>query len=71
MLYRVIKMSERKFVVARDGFNSTMISIAECKTEHSAHDVAKALNLHPQPEAVTAEAVAQREIDRAFTKSKN
>lgn len=64
MIYRVVKLTERKYLIAREGFDGILTSIAECRSEFMAKDLAGALNATPQPEAKAVAERLRRETER-------
>jgi hypothetical protein len=64
MVYHAVKISERRYLIAREGFTSVMTAVAECRSESAAVDLVKALNASPQSEALAVIGVKEREAKR-------
>jgi hypothetical protein len=64
MVYVVVKLGERKFVVAREGLSGVFTALAECKSESAATDVARLLNEHPESAAKAVVERKEREAAR-------
>lgn len=69
MVYHVVKMSDRRYLIAREGFTNVMTTVAECRSESAAVDLVRALNASPQPEAVAVIGRNERQAKRTHQAS--